>query len=65
MVYGLHTHTEPPFSALLGSNLLVTPATQSWDGGVEGSTAKFTIYVEYLGISDSTGWVLNVAVVYE
>lgn len=60
-----HVHTEPPYSALLRSNLLLTPATQNWDGGVEENAAKFAIHVEYLGISGPTGWVLNLAVVYE
>ena len=48
-------HTEPPYSALLRSNLLVTPATQTWDGGVEENAAKFAINVDYLGISDPPG----------
>lgn len=50
-----HAHTEPPYSALLQSNLPITPATQTWDGGVEENAGKFAIDVDYLGISDPTG----------
>ena len=47
-------HPETADCALLWSNLLVTPATQTWDGGVEENAAKLAIDADYLGISGPT-----------
>lgn len=51
----VQTHTETPYSALLWSNLPITPAAQTWNGGVEENAGKLAIHVDYLGILDPTG----------